>query len=148
MDSCSPMFVPMNSAGGIFGAGNMWQTAYCHGSSCNMKIFAWDNWYTRATTLANLETCPKSIRIPLPGIACEVLWVEHPVGTDSIEPDTPNEIIGYSPIGFVWCGHLACCISKLKWKMGKELGNVYCILYCNLRVSGSSMPKYAVINNL
>merc|ERR1712005_71712 len=37
--------------------------------------------------------------------------------------DIPNEIkIGYSPIGFVRCGHSACRISKLVWKMGKETG--------------------------
>merc|ERR1719217_1409347 len=37
--------------------------------------------------------------------------------------DIPNEIkCGYSPIGFVRCGHSACRISTLKWKMGKETG--------------------------
>merc|ERR1712186_167258 len=36
--------------------------------------------------------------------------------------DIPNEIkVGYSPIGFVRCGRSACRISKLKWKMGKEM---------------------------
>jgi elongation factor 1-alpha len=37
--------------------------------------------------------------------------------------DIPNEIkCGYSPIAFVRCGHSACKISKLSWKMGKETG--------------------------
>merc|ERR1719481_2101657 len=37
--------------------------------------------------------------------------------------DIPNEIkIGYSPIGFVRCGRVACRLSALKWKMGKETG--------------------------
>merc|ERR1712107_956702 len=36
--------------------------------------------------------------------------------------DIPNEIkVGYSPIGFVRCGRSACRISKLAWKMGKEM---------------------------
>eukprot|EP00928_Gymnodinium_smaydae_P008741 TRINITY_DN13205_c0_g1_i1.p1 TRINITY_DN13205_c0_g1~~TRINITY_DN13205_c0_g1_i1.p1 ORF type:complete len:474 (+),score=93.44 TRINITY_DN13205_c0_g1_i1:29-1450(+) len=35
--------------------------------------------------------------------------------------DIPNELkVGYSPIGFVRCGHSACRISTLKWKVGKE----------------------------
>jgi len=39
--------------------------------------------------------------------------------------DIPNEIkVGYSPIGFVRCGRSACRISKLKWKMGKEIGKL------------------------
>jgi elongation factor 1-alpha len=33
----------------------------------------------------------------------------------------PNEIkSGYSPIGFVRCGHAACKITKINWKVGKE----------------------------
>jgi elongation factor 1-alpha len=37
--------------------------------------------------------------------------------------NVPNEIkIGYSPIGFVRCGHAACKISGIKWKIGKETG--------------------------
>merc|ERR1711903_335448 len=37
--------------------------------------------------------------------------------------DIPNEIkCGYSPIAFVRCGHSACRITKLGWKMGKETG--------------------------
>ena len=32
----------------------------------------------------------------------------------------PNETsVGYSPIGFVRCGRLACRISALKWKQGR-----------------------------
>merc|ERR1711985_166222 len=35
----------------------------------------------------------------------------------------PNEIkTGYSPIGFVRCGHAACKISSISWKVGKETG--------------------------
>jgi len=35
----------------------------------------------------------------------------------------PNEIKpGYSPIGFVRCGHAACKISVINWKVGKETG--------------------------
>jgi len=35
--------------------------------------------------------------------------------------DIPNELrVGYSPIGFVRCGHAACRITQLKWKIGKE----------------------------
>jgi elongation factor 1-alpha len=35
----------------------------------------------------------------------------------------PNEIkCGYSPIGFVRCGHAACKISGFVWKIGKETG--------------------------
>merc|ERR1712091_123815 len=35
----------------------------------------------------------------------------------------PNEIKpGYSPIGFVRCGHAACKIDVIKWKVGKETG--------------------------
>eukprot|EP00927_Polykrikos_kofoidii_P068478 TRINITY_DN63841_c0_g1_i1.p1 TRINITY_DN63841_c0_g1~~TRINITY_DN63841_c0_g1_i1.p1 ORF type:complete len:496 (+),score=108.18 TRINITY_DN63841_c0_g1_i1:57-1490(+) len=38
--------------------------------------------------------------------------------------EVPNEIkVGYSPIGFVRCGHSACRISKLVWKLGKETGS-------------------------
>merc|ERR1711933_368327 len=37
--------------------------------------------------------------------------------------DIPNEIkVGYSPVGFVRCGHSACKITKINWKMGKETG--------------------------
>jgi elongation factor 1-alpha len=37
--------------------------------------------------------------------------------------DIPNEIkVGYSPVGFVRCGHSACKIVKINWKMGKETG--------------------------
>jgi elongation factor 1-alpha len=37
--------------------------------------------------------------------------------------DIPNEIkIGYSPNGMVRCGHSACRITKINWKMGKETG--------------------------
>merc|ERR1711918_63935 len=33
----------------------------------------------------------------------------------------PNEIkSGYSPIGFVRCGHAACKITAINWKVGKE----------------------------
>jgi len=36
----------------------------------------------------------------------------------------PNEIKpGYSPIGFVRCGHAACKITAIRWKLGKETGN-------------------------
>jgi elongation factor 1-alpha len=39
------------------------------------------------------------------------------------ELDIPGEIkVGYSPVGFVRCGQVACRITKLKWKMGKEIG--------------------------
>merc|ERR1719271_1346492 len=42
---------------------------------------------------------------------------------DNVGLDIPNEIkCGYSPIAFVRCGHSACKISKLSWKMGKETG--------------------------
>merc|ERR1712083_1123241 len=35
----------------------------------------------------------------------------------------PNEIkLGYSPIGFVRCGHAACKISGFNFKVGKETG--------------------------
>jgi len=35
----------------------------------------------------------------------------------------PNEIkTGYSPIGFVRCGHAACKITTIRWKVGKETG--------------------------
>jgi elongation factor 1-alpha len=35
----------------------------------------------------------------------------------------PNEIkSGYSPIGFVRCGHAACKITAINWKVGKETG--------------------------
>jgi elongation factor 1-alpha len=35
----------------------------------------------------------------------------------------PNEIkSGYSPIGFVRCGHAACKIISISWKVGKETG--------------------------
>merc|ERR1712025_151200 len=35
----------------------------------------------------------------------------------------PNEIkVGYSPIGFVRCGHAACKITTIRWKVGKETG--------------------------
>merc|ERR1712036_24974 len=35
----------------------------------------------------------------------------------------PNEIKpGYSPIGFVRCGHAACKIVGISWKIGKETG--------------------------
>merc|ERR1712159_427010 len=37
--------------------------------------------------------------------------------------NVPNEIkTGYSPIGFVRCGHAACKISSISWKVGKETG--------------------------
>merc|ERR1739845_68551 len=37
--------------------------------------------------------------------------------------DIPNEIkSGYSPIGFVRCGHAACKIISICWKVGKETG--------------------------
>merc|ERR1712124_153392 len=37
--------------------------------------------------------------------------------------NVPNEIkSGYSPIGFVRCGHAACKIAKVNWKVGKETG--------------------------
>merc|ERR1712078_810945 len=37
--------------------------------------------------------------------------------------NVPNEIkSGYSPIGFVRCGHAACKITSIKWKIGKETG--------------------------
>merc|ERR1719284_562502 len=37
--------------------------------------------------------------------------------------DIPGEIkCGYSPIGHVRCGHAACRLVKLNWKMGKETG--------------------------
>merc|ERR1712217_517474 len=37
--------------------------------------------------------------------------------------NVPNEIkSGYSPIGFVRCGHAACKISNIVWKVGKETG--------------------------
>jgi elongation factor 1-alpha len=33
----------------------------------------------------------------------------------------PGELkAGYSPIGFVRCGHSACSVKEIKWKMGKE----------------------------
>jgi elongation factor 1-alpha len=33
----------------------------------------------------------------------------------------PGELkVGYSPIGFVRCGHSACSVREIKWKMGKE----------------------------
>jgi len=33
----------------------------------------------------------------------------------------PGELkAGYSPIGFVRCGHSACSVREIKWKMGKE----------------------------
>merc|ERR1719446_288949 len=36
----------------------------------------------------------------------------------------PNEIkSGYSPIGFVRCGHAACKITAINWKEGKESGH-------------------------
>ena len=39
--------------------------------------------------------------------------------------DIPNETkVGYSPIGSVRCGRSACRIAKLKWKMGKETGEI------------------------
>ena len=35
--------------------------------------------------------------------------------------DFPNEIkVAYSAISFVRCGRIACRVSALKWKMGKE----------------------------
>merc|ERR1711976_1146030 len=35
--------------------------------------------------------------------------------------NVPNEIKpGYSPIGFVRCGHAACKIISITWKSGKE----------------------------
>jgi elongation factor 1-alpha len=35
----------------------------------------------------------------------------------------PGEIkVGYSPIGFVRCGHSACRVDKFIWKIGKETG--------------------------
>jgi elongation factor 1-alpha len=37
--------------------------------------------------------------------------------------NVPNEIdSGYSPIGFVRCGHAACKIVSIVWKVGKETG--------------------------
>merc|ERR1711976_638447 len=37
--------------------------------------------------------------------------------------NVPNEIKpGYSPIGFVHCGHAACKITGINWKIGKETG--------------------------
>lgn len=37
--------------------------------------------------------------------------------------NVPNEIKpGYSPIGFVRCGHAACKINSISWKVGKETG--------------------------
>jgi elongation factor 1-alpha len=37
--------------------------------------------------------------------------------------DIPNEIkVGYSPVGFVRCGHSACKLIKINWKVGKETG--------------------------
>merc|ERR1712093_835721 len=37
--------------------------------------------------------------------------------------NVPNEIKpGYSPIGFVRCGHAACKITLINWKVGKETG--------------------------
>merc|ERR1712188_354985 len=37
--------------------------------------------------------------------------------------NVPNEIkAGYSPIGFVRCGHAACKITSIHWKVGKETG--------------------------
>jgi elongation factor 1-alpha len=37
--------------------------------------------------------------------------------------DIPKEIkVGYSPIGFVRCGHSACRLTKIDWKRGKETG--------------------------
>ncbi|CAE8627871.1 unnamed protein product [Polarella glacialis] len=37
--------------------------------------------------------------------------------------DIPNCIkVGYTPIGFVRCGHSACRIAALQWKMGAETG--------------------------
>jgi elongation factor 1-alpha len=37
--------------------------------------------------------------------------------------NVPNEIKpGYSPIGFVRCGHAACKIVSINWKVGKETG--------------------------
>merc|ERR1739848_114679 len=37
--------------------------------------------------------------------------------------NVPNEIkSGYSPIGFVRCGHAACKIVGINWKVGKETG--------------------------
>merc|ERR1712139_475339 len=35
----------------------------------------------------------------------------------------PNEVKpGYSPIGFVRCGHAACKLACINWKVGKETG--------------------------
>jgi len=35
----------------------------------------------------------------------------------------PNEVkVGYSPVGFVRCGHSACKITALNWKVGKSTG--------------------------
>jgi elongation factor 1-alpha len=37
--------------------------------------------------------------------------------------NVPNEIKpGYSPIGFVRCGHAACKLKLINWKVGKETG--------------------------
>jgi len=37
--------------------------------------------------------------------------------------EIPGEIkCGYSPIGYVRCGHSACRIVAINWKMGKETG--------------------------
>merc|ERR1719453_761080 len=37
--------------------------------------------------------------------------------------NVPNEIkTGYSPIGFVRCGHAACKITTIRWMVGKETG--------------------------
>eukprot|EP00746_Dinoflagellata_sp_MGD_P125379 gnl/MRDRNA2_/MRDRNA2_60135_c0_seq1.p1 gnl/MRDRNA2_/MRDRNA2_60135_c0~~gnl/MRDRNA2_/MRDRNA2_60135_c0_seq1.p1 ORF type:complete len:474 (+),score=53.38 gnl/MRDRNA2_/MRDRNA2_60135_c0_seq1:139-1422(+) len=37
--------------------------------------------------------------------------------------NVPNEIKpGYSPIGFVRCGHAACRLKTINWKVGKETG--------------------------
>merc|ERR1719450_1927849 len=37
--------------------------------------------------------------------------------------NVPNEIrVGYSPIGFVRCGHAACKVKEISWKVGKETG--------------------------
>jgi elongation factor 1-alpha len=37
--------------------------------------------------------------------------------------DIPGELkVGYSPIGFVRCGHSACKLTSIDWKKGKETG--------------------------
>lgn len=103
--------------------------------ACNGKVFSVEMHHKRVEQAVPGDNVGMNIKgleknnMPRPG---DVMITKsdqslRPVGTFTAQIQTldnvPNEIKpGYSPIGFVRCGHAACKIKQINWKVGKETG--------------------------